>query len=141
MCPKNLNKRALSKRATRKARGFSLLELMLVLAIIATLMAVAAWNFLGQGEKARTKATKQTLFTIQSAMDAYNLEYASFPPDLRTLVTTKFLKDQKLKDGWDQELYYDPRGTSKDRPYKLMSPGEDKTLGSEDDIDVWMINK
>jgi prepilin-type N-terminal cleavage/methylation domain-containing protein len=128
-------------RAARKARGFSLLELMLVLAIIATLMAVAAWNFLGQGEKARTKATKQTLFTIKSAMAAYNLEYASFPPDLRTLITTKILADQKLKDGWDHDLYYDTRGASKDRPYNLRSPGSDNQLGNEDDVDVWAVNQ
>lgn len=131
-----------ARSVLRAARpGFSLLELTLVLAIIAALMAAAAYNFLGQGERAKVKVTKQTLFTIDSALSQYNLEYSSYPPNINTLITTKILKNATVKDAWDTDLYYDTRGSSKERPYNLRSNGPDKQLGNEDDIDIWNMNR
>jgi len=124
-------------------RGFSLLELMLVLAILGVLMSVAAVNVLGTGQRAKIKATRTSLDTIRTALNSYNLEYSSFPPTLGTLTAIKpaFLDDtKKLKDAWDGDFFYDPRGRG-EQPYLLGSSGEDKVPGNEDDIDVWTMNK
>lgn len=135
----NLSCRTLGHRRLprRMARGFSLLELTLVLAIIGILMAVAAVNILGQGTRAKISATKATINTVSSALKQYNLEYSAYPPDLKVLVTAKLLENKPLKDGWQHELYYDPRGRNKDQPYILGSSGEDGVMGNEDDINVW----
>ncbi len=122
----------------RAPRGFSLLELTLVLAIMGILMAVVAYNVMGQGAKAKAKATKASMSVIDAALKQYNLEYSAFPPGLQTLIGAKILDPSKpLKDAWDVDIYYDPRGTDKDHPYILKSAGEDKQLGTDDDIDVW----
>lgn len=137
-----MHKNRLSAAVAASSRGFSLLELMLVLAIIGVLMAVAAVNVLGTGERAKIKATKASLATISSALNSYSLEYSTFPPTLATLTSVKppFLDDsKKMKDAWDTDFFYDPRGRGT-RPYLLGSPGADKTPGNEDDIDIWTMN-
>ena len=125
------------RTASHSSRGFSLLELMLVLAIIGVLMAVAAVNIMGGGAKAKRKATQATMATIKGQLQAYHLDTSSFPPTLATLVTTKYLENKPIKDGWDNDFYYSPTGPSKDQPFVLKSPGENKQLGDEDDIDIW----
>ncbi|MGD9789769.1 MAG: type II secretion system protein GspG [Phycisphaerales bacterium] len=125
----------------RRARGgFSLLELMLVLAIIGILMAVAAFNVLGMGAKGKVTATQSTLNTIKSALDSYILQYSSAPNQLNVLIQTKFLSNKKLQDGWGTNLNYEPRPGDVDRPYLLTSSGPDMQVGTPDDIDVWLIN-
>jgi general secretion pathway protein G len=124
----------------RAARGFSLLELTLVIAIIGVLLGVVAVSVGGMGNKAKVRATEASMSTIKSALDSYNLEYSAFPPDLRTLAVTKILDASKpLKDGWKRDFQYDPRGRSKEQPYILMSAGEDGVAGNEDDIDLWQV--
>lgn len=123
--------------------GFSLIELMLVLAIIGVLMAVAAVSVGGMGARAKIRATKASLATIQTALNSYNLEYSSYPPQLLMLTTVKppFMDDsKKLRDGWDSEFYYSPQPRG-ERAYSLGSLGEDKQPGTEDDIDVWTMGK
>ncbi len=126
-------------RAQKRARaGFSLIELTLVLAIMGVLIAVASFNLLGQGEKAKARATSTTMATIRTALDQYNLDHSAFPPDLKTLQNAKLLDANKpLVDGWNRELVYDPRGRSKEQPYILGSNGADGAAGTEDDISVW----
>lgn len=123
----------------RAARGFSLMELVLVLAIIGVLMAVAAFNLLGVGERANVRATKVSLRTVKAGLDGYYLEFKQFPADLQALVKAKILDDKKLRDGWDSDFIYDnqPQG---ERRYSLGSAGADKQVGTDDDIDAWRLD-
>ncbi|MFA6045252.1 MAG: type II secretion system protein GspG, partial [Phycisphaerales bacterium] len=68
------------------------------------------------------------------------LDPGGFPPDLRTLITSKRLEDRALVDGWKNPFNYDPRGRDKDHPYYLFSNGPDGKSGTEDDIDIWTMN-
>lgn len=125
----------------RAARGFSLLELMLVLAIMGILMAVAAYNVVGGGNRARVRATEASLTTIKTALIDYQLgESGSYPPDLRTLVTTKRLDDKALTDAWKNAFQYDPKGRDAEHGFYLFSTGPDGKPGTEDDIDIWGLN-
>ena len=55
----------------RRRRAFSLLELMLVLAIMGILMAVVAINMVGHGARAQMTAAKASLKTIKTNVDTY----------------------------------------------------------------------
>lgn len=131
----------MKSRNMRRARsGFSLLELTLVLAILGVLAAVAAFNFAGAGTRAKVRATKVTLGTIKQILQTYQVDYSSFPDRLQTLIDTKYMDDKKIKDGFDQPLYYASPGLN-GQPYELMSGGVDMKFGTGDDINVWTIEK
>jgi general secretion pathway protein G len=128
---------------TRKPvrRAFSLLELMLVVAIMGVLMAVVGFNFMGAGERAKKRATEATLKNVESQLKQYNMDQSSWPPDLQALVTARYLDNVKLADGWGTPLVYDPRPLGEGQDYQLGSAGPDKIAGNQDDISVWQINK
>lgn len=130
-------------RQTRRhrTRAFSLLELMLVVAIMGILMAVVGINVLGSGNRAKKRATEATLRTVSTALEDYHLANSAWPPDLQVLITAKYLKDMKLADGWGSALLYDPRPINENQPFALGSAGEDKSAGNEDDINYWNLNK
>ena len=131
-----------NRRRVRIAAGFSLMELMLVLAIMGILMAVVAVNIMGVGEKAKIKATKQSLMTIRNALQTYHLEQSAYPPDLRTLTTMKppLIDGSHLQDSWKTDFMYDPHGPSAEQPFMLGSAGPNKTAGDDDDINVWTMD-
>lgn len=137
-----MNSRTLTRSRCRTgAPGFSLLELMLVIAIIGILMAIVAVNVLGAGDRAKRTATVASLRTIKNVMGEYILKYSSPPPTLDTLVQLKYLDpDFKLEDGWKRPFIYNPRGLDKDHPYTLGSGGPDSTT-TDDDVDVWNLSK
>lgn len=113
--------------------GFSLLELMLVLVIIGVLASVAAWQVVAQGEKAKRKATFVSMETISQALDSYQLDKNTLPPDLATL-GKQDLDPRKLKDGWGRDFYFSAPGAG-GAPYELISAGKDGQFGTEDDAD------
>jgi general secretion pathway protein G len=129
-------------RVKRAAGGFTLLELMLVLVIIGALMAVAAWNIAGQGERAKIRVTKTSMGIIDAALKSYHLEYSAYPPTIQTMATLRppMLEAGKLRDAWNRDFYYRPTGTP-ERPYDLVSLGGDGQPGTADDIDIWKIAK
>ncbi|MCC7388022.1 MAG: type II secretion system protein GspG [Phycisphaerales bacterium] len=128
-------------RRVRVAPGFSLIELTLVIVILGVLMSVVAVNVVGQGKKAKVRATKVTMDTIRTQLDSYNLEYSAYPPTLETLQKVPgFLSDSKpIKDGWGRQLAYQTPGRN-NRPYDLLSNGDNlDDIG--DDIDVWLMDQ
>ncbi len=125
----------------RRRAGFSLLELMLVLAIIGVLAAVAAWNIVGVSGRANKKATIASMGKIKDALVNYNLDNpGTYPATLMVLGTAKYLDATKLTDAWKREFYYLPTG-NQERPFDLISSGEDGQMGTEDDINVWTMNR
>ncbi len=130
-----------SRSRCRTAPGFSLIELTLVIVILGVLMGVVAINVLGQGEKAKIRATEASMDIIRSSLESYHLEYSDYPASLTILQTVPgFLSDAKaLKDGWDREFYFRVPGNN-NRPYDLSSVGADVN-DLTDDIDIWTMNK
>lgn len=114
---------------------------MLVVAIIGILMAVVAYNLVGQAGRAKMRATKVSMQMLKDALAQYNVEQNGYPPVLQTLVEVKILTpDKKLKDGWDHEFFYSP-SPGATLPYQLISMGEDGLAGTADDLDAATIEK
>jgi general secretion pathway protein G len=124
------------------ARAFSLLELTLVLAIIAALMGVAAFALLGQGTRAKIRATQVSLRTIQTAVGQYQLNHSTYPDTLARLVQVQppYLEGRSMQDAWNRPIYYRTPGLG-GREYTLMSGGPDGDIGTPaDNIDVWTMD-
>jgi general secretion pathway protein G len=86
--------------------GFTLVELMIVMAIIAILMMVAVPRFAAAVRMAREAVLKEDLFTIRGAIDSYTMDKQKAPQSLDDLVQEGYLKSipedpmTKSKDTW-----------------------------------------
>lgn len=88
-----LGRSALSKRfARRKQAGFTLIELMIVITIMAILISVAMPMYQQSLVRARESVLKQNLFTIRSVISQYTLDKQKSPQSLDDLVTAGYLK-------------------------------------------------
>jgi len=128
-----------ARPTTHTARGFTLLEILLVLAILGVLATVAAVNLIGTSEKARVKATQQQLVTLKNQLTSYNLDKGGFPTTaegLNALVPNYM--DTIPGDAWSTPFSYVAPGN--ERPFELKSAGPDKEWGTEDDLNVWEPN-
>jgi general secretion pathway protein G len=77
-----------TKRRTRLQRGFSLIELIVVVTIIGILAAVAIVNVKHAQRKAREAALKENLFNMRKAIDNFYADKQKYPADLNELVPT-----------------------------------------------------
>lgn len=125
-----------ARTLSRLRRGFTLLELMVVLLIIGLLMSVAAYNFIGQGDTARRKTTVQSMRIIEGAIEQYQLNTGTYPPTIAALVP-KYLKEEP-KDAWRRPfVYYVSSAGGNARPYSLISTGKSGEQGGQDNIDYF----
>jgi general secretion pathway protein G len=77
---------------TRAPRGFTLVELLVVLAIIATLLSLAAPRYFQHVERAREAVLKENLATLRDALDQYHADKGEWPPNLSTLAEARYLR-------------------------------------------------
>lgn len=94
-------------------RGFTLIELMVVLAIIATLLTIAAPRYFAHLERARESALKETLFVVRDAIDKFHGDTGRFPETLDELVTKRYLRKRPtdpLTDSGDSWTVLSPPG-------------------------------
>lgn len=62
------------------ARAFTLIELLIVVAIIAILAAIAVPNFLEAQTRSKVSRTKADMRTLHTALEAYRLDHRDYPP-------------------------------------------------------------
>jgi len=143
----------------QKARsGFTLIEILLVVAIIGMLAGVMIFAVGGTGKRARIDTTKATLETVASALDTYQLHVGHYPSEeegnlsalrvrpsfdneqLAEKWAGPYLKKQPV-DAWSNALNYEVQvATTTDEtapPYRLWSNGPDGMSDTEDDIKYW----
>lgn len=100
------------KGMLRKRKGFTLIELMIVIAIIGILAAVAIPNFVGMTDEARVARIQSDLSTVGSAMEMYYAKNGSYPSAVADLVGT---------DGKEGFLRKEPEPPVKDVVYTVNS--------------------
>jgi general secretion pathway protein G len=76
-----------------KASGFTMLELMVVIAIILVLVAMAAGNYQRSLVRARESVLKQDLQTMRNAIQQYTLDKQQGPASLQDLVSAGYLRE------------------------------------------------
>ena len=135
-------------------RGFTLIEILLVLLILSVLAALTVPNFVGQGEKARRSAAKTEIeANLGTSLDLYELDNGRYPTTeqgLQALITEPtsapvpkawkgpYVKKKKMipKDPWGNDYVYVSPGVHNTEEYDLSSCGSDG-VESADDIVNW----
>ncbi len=78
--------------AGRSTRGFTLLELMVVIAIMSILMGIAAGIYSRSITRSKEAVLKQDLFTLRQAIDQFTLDKQRAPSSLEELVSADYMR-------------------------------------------------
>ena len=134
--------------STRLRAGFTLLELLVVVAIIGLLVGYVAPRYFGQVGKAETATAKAQIDALEKALDQYRLDTGHYPSTelgLNALVAKPasepkwngpYLKKAVPLDPWNNAYLYKLPG-EKGGDFDLVSYGRDgKPGGSGEDADI-----
>jgi general secretion pathway protein G len=126
----------LAKRV-RRSRGMTLVEIMVVVAIIGMIMGAVAVGAMSTLSKAKIKNTKVIIHTVQEALVHYATDNTdACPKSLSELVSQKYLTKEP-KDEWGQPLIFVCPGTHTPDGADVSSKGPNKQEGDTDDIHSW----
>ncbi len=137
-------------KTNKKAQGFTLLELMVVIVILGVLASLVVPNLLGNKDKADLQKAITDVRALETALSFYKLDNYAFPTTeqgLEALVSETDIEPTPRRfqeDGYIPRLPLDPWGSE----YILLNPGEngkmdifsvgpDREAGTEDDIGNW----
>jgi general secretion pathway protein G len=129
--------RRLSNAQLRQAqRGMTLLEIMIVVAILGLLATVVVTNVMGQFDNAKIKTTQIKINDIQSTVNQYYTMVGDYPDSMSQLISPPdglrpFFKNMP-KDAWNKPFIY--KRTSGADPFKVFSVGPDGQKGTKDDV-------
>jgi general secretion pathway protein G len=126
-----------------RARGFSLIEILVVVVILGILGALIVPNLLGRPDQARVTAAESDLRSLSNALDMYRLDNFNYPSTdqgLEALVTkpSGFPEPKNYNpDGYVKSIPIDPWGTPyvyerTEEGYNLLSFGADGVEGGEE---------
>ncbi|KQN58124.1 MULTISPECIES: type II secretion system major pseudopilin GspG [unclassified Erwinia] len=135
---------------SRQQRGFTLLEIMVVIVILGILASLVIPSLMGNKDRADRQKAVSDIVTLENALDMYKLDNGRYPTSaqgLQALVREPQLAPQPRNyrsDGYIRRLPEDPWGN----PYQLLSPGEhgavdvfsagpDGEPGTDDDVTNW----
>ena len=119
------------------SKGFTLIELMVVMVIIGLLAATVVPKFFGQVDKAMQQDAQAQIELLGQALDLYRLEKHKYPTSDEGLDAIKsYLKKNIPKDPWGNDYIYESPG-KEGRGYDLISFGADGAEGGEGtDMDI-----
>lgn len=112
----------LNNYSARRSRGFTLLELMIVISMILILISIAVPNFSASVKRAREAVLRQNLFTLRDLISQYTLDKQKAPQSLDDLIQAGYLK----------QLPRDPMTNEPDWQVEQM---DDQTQFSPDEQD------
>ena len=137
-----------TNRRARRAAGFTLIEVLLVLIILVIIGSLAVNVFTGTQDKASINAAKSNVPLVRTAIDMYRLDMNKYPTKLADLweqpsdstASDKWsgpYMEQLKPDPWGNEYQYTAEGKKNANKYDFWSNGPDGQSGSEDDIGNW----
>lgn len=148
--------KTIRQKSRQSRRGFTLLEVLLVLAIIGVIAALAVPNLIGQQQEAMVDATKVKIKGFEDVIKRYAVSHdGRYPEGSQDTVVAMLMSPEEDKNGrtkqamleelptdaWDNPLLYEfpPSGnrpTPAGKP-AIWSVGPDGQEGTDDDITNW----
>lgn len=134
-------------RRLRNSNAFTLMELLIVLAIIALLAGIVAPNFFRKEEQAKARTTKAQIELLVQALDQFRLDTGRYPSTSEGLQSLRsnpgiegwdgpYLRKETIPDdGWKRPYIYRSPGQHGD--FDILSYGKDGSEGGGDDITSW----
>jgi general secretion pathway protein G len=135
------------KTKNNRQRGFTLVELLLVLVILALIAGLVLPGIIGKAESAKVKAASSQISRISMSVESFYLDTGDTPSTLEDLVNEPsgvtgwngpYIKNSLLKDPWGQPYQYSVPGEHGD--FDILSFGADRQRGGEGknaDITSW----
>lgn len=137
-------------KAVKNVRGFTLLEVMVVIVILGILASMVVPNLMGSQERANMQKAVSDINALETSLSMYkidNYKYPSTEQGLEALVTETDIEPAPRRfpeGGYVKRLPKDPWGSE----YQLLNPGEhgnmdvfsmgpDGEPGTDDDIGNW----
>lgn len=123
--------------AFSRARGFSLLEILIVVALIAIIGGMVARSVFGGSDRAKVGLAKTQILTLSGKIEQFELDTGALPQALDELVNSPggggwlgpYAKLDELKDPWGTPFEYNMPGAG--RPFDITSLGADRQSGGE----------
>lgn len=126
-----------NSKILKDQKGMTLIEIMIVIAIIGGLMAILAPKFMGQKDKANVGQAKIAMGQIANALSMYKNDCGKYPESLENLVTADascstwgpepYVKKKSLDDPWGHPFVY----SLENGDFTLMSLGSDGRPGGD----------
>lgn len=79
-----------------RRRGFTLIELMVVMTIVALLLTIAVPRYYGSLDKSREAVLKENLYQLRDAISKYQADKGKYPDSLEALATDRYLRKVPL---------------------------------------------
>jgi general secretion pathway protein G len=119
-----------------RMRGFTLLELLVVIVIIGLLAGYVAPRYFSQVGKSEIQVAKAQIESFEKALDQYRLDNRRYPTSQEGLDAIRpYLKKAVPNDPWGRPYVYRSPGDRGD--FELLSHGRDgKAGGTGDDADI-----
>ncbi len=131
------NETDMAKETGRRAAegGFTLLEVMIVLAIIGLIVGGVGVQLFKSYKKAQVQTAKINITEIANATTQYMIENSNACPQTIDDLVAKGNLKKKIKDPWNNEFVFKCPGQSDGAD--VLSFGPDKQEGTADDIKSW----
>jgi general secretion pathway protein G len=147
----NFSRSLSSRRRNKRARGaFTLMEMLIVLAIIGLLMGMVIYKMMPVRGIAEDQKVDSDLLTFKELVSAYQLETGSLPTTEQGLQALwqkptaepvpqrwKPLLEEEVKDPWGHSYQYRNPGKHNPDRYDVWSMGPDGQSDTDDDIGNW----
>jgi general secretion pathway protein G len=129
------NQRSRVARAVQ--RGFTLIEVMIVIVIIGLIAGAVSFGVVPKLKKAKIETAKMVVQKIANAAAASMGTSSACPKGLEELIASGDLSKSQMKDPWGTPYLFRCPGVKDPDGVDVTSNGPDKQPGTPDDINSW----